>query len=55
MKKRYEVRCRECGGEHAVDSVEFLNIESDGESRDIMHFVCPETGEPTQSFVFLVN
>lgn len=45
------VKCRECCGEHNAEKVEFVNVEEDIQGRDIMHFVCPDTGTTTSSLV----
>jgi hypothetical protein len=47
------VRCPECGEDHKVSDVEFVNIEESPEGWDTLTFVCPENGETTQAFVFV--
>jgi len=46
------VRCRECGEDHKADAVKFLNIEEDYMGRDLLHYVCPNTGTSTSSNVY---
>ena len=49
---KFVVHCAECQNRHSVDEVEFLDVEEDYIGRDIMHFVCPETQQKTQSLVY---
>ena len=53
MKQRFVVRCTQCGDRHTTDDVEFVNVESDIEGRDVCYFICPTTGEQTKSFVYM--
>ena len=46
------VHCSECGEKHLTTEVEFLNIEEDMQGRDVMHYTCPITNQPTKSLVY---
>lgn len=46
------VRCPECGNDHIADAVEFLSIEEGSMGRDLLHYVCPNTGNATSSSVY---
>lgn len=48
----YRVICKECGLEHSVDDVVFLNVEEDHYGRDVAYFECPVTKNPTSSLVY---
>ena len=52
MSQRFIVICPECGEEHLTTKVEFLNIEEDIQGRDVMHYTCPITKQPTKSLVY---
>jgi len=45
------VRCIECGEDHYVSEVGFLNVEEDISGRDKLYFVCPVTHKETWAFV----
>lgn len=46
------VQCKECGEKHESDEVEAENIEEDFAGRDLLTYICPETGNSTKSLVF---
>jgi hypothetical protein len=46
------VICSECDEQHSPDDVEFVNIEEDFQGRDVITFVCPETGNEAKSNVY---
>lgn len=48
---RYHVICN-CGDNHNVDDVQFLNIEEGPCGEDIMSYKCPVTDNYAQSFVY---
>jgi hypothetical protein len=52
IMSRMYVKCKECGEEHNSDEVRCLDIEEDFEGRDVITFVCPETGNETKSLVY---
>ncbi len=54
-ERRARVICPECKGEYDSDKVEFLNIEEDFQSRDVMTFKCPnpECLKEVKSLIFL--
>lgn len=52
MYQRFIVICRECGKEHVTMKVEVLNIEEDMQGRDVLHYTCPVTNQPTKSPVY---
>jgi len=52
MNERFIVICTECSENHLTTEVEFLNIEEDMQGRDVMHFTCPITHQPTKSLVY---
>jgi hypothetical protein len=52
MNERFIVICSECGEKHLTAKVEFLNIEEDMQGRDVMHYTCPVTNQPTKSLVY---
>ena len=52
MNDKFIVICPECGEKHLTTEVEFLNVEEDMQGRDVMHFVCPKTKNPTKSNVY---
>jgi hypothetical protein len=45
------VICNECGEEHNVEDVEFVNVEESIEGLDVYYFICPVTGQETNSYV----
>ncbi len=49
------VKCKECGEEHYTGELLVENIEEDICGRDVLTFVCPETGHTTTSLVYLKN
>jgi hypothetical protein len=50
------VKCEECGEEHCqIDKLLVENIEEDVYGRDVLTFVCPETGHTTTSLIYLKN
>jgi hypothetical protein len=46
------VKCTECGEEHFQGELQIENIEEDSEGRDVLTFVCPETGHTTSSLIY---
>jgi len=52
MNQQFIVICTECGQNHFTTEVEFLNIEEDMQGRDVMHYTCPITKQPTKSLVY---
>jgi len=52
MNQQFIVKCIECGQNHFTTEVEFLNIEEDMQGRDVMHYTCPITKQPTKSLVY---
>jgi len=51
-ESRYKVYCEWCQDWHYVDEVEVLNVEEDIQGRDVMHYTCPITEQPTKSLVY---
>ena len=49
------VKCKECGEEHCQGELLVENIEEDAEGRDVLTFVCPETGHTTTSLIYSYN
>jgi uncharacterized Zn finger protein len=49
------VKCEECGEDHYSDEVVTENIEEDIMGRDVLTFVCPNTGNTTKSLVYVRN
>ena len=49
------VKCKECGEEHYTGELLVENIEEDVYGRDVLTFVCPETGHTTTSLIYLKN
>jgi len=49
------VKCKECGEEHFQGELLVENIEEDAEGRDVLTFVCPETGHTTTSLIYSYN
>jgi hypothetical protein len=47
------VQCKECGEQHQSEEVESIDIREDFEGRDVITFICPVTGKPTESLVFI--
>ncbi len=45
------VQCKECGEQHYVEDVKFLNIEEDIHGYDVLTFECPATGNETTAYV----
>jgi len=52
MNQQFIVKCTECSKNHLTSKVEFLNIEEDMQGRDVMHYTCPITKQPTKSLVY---
>ena len=52
----YEVEhivvCPECSEEHDTEAVSFVNVEEDLWGRDVLHFLCPVTGQIAKSLVY---
>ena len=49
------VKCKECGEEHFLGKLLVEKIESneeDAEGREVLTFVCPETGHTTTSLIY---
>ena len=46
-----QVKCPECNESHDPADVEFVNIEEDSQGRDLLTFVCPNTGKETKALV----
>lgn len=51
MERKMFVRC-ECGEEHDSEEVEFLNVESDIQGRDVLTFLCSCSEDTQKSLVF---
>lgn len=49
---KYLVLCQSCRARHDTKYVQFLDIEEDIDRRDIVTFICPDTGEIVKSWVF---
>lgn len=45
------VRCTECGEEHFVEEVEFVNVEEDFQGWDLLTYICPVTGKEVKAYV----
>lgn len=45
------VRCTQCGEEHEVEDVTFVNIEEDPQGWDLLTYICPETKKETKGYV----
>jgi hypothetical protein len=45
------VRCTQCGEEHEVEDVVFVNIEEDILGWDLLTYICPETDKETKAYV----
>lgn len=52
---RYVVVCNQCGERHFTDEVKCVNVEEDDFGRDVVYFVCPETGKQARSNVHVVG
>jgi len=45
------VQCPECGEEHKVKDVEFIDVSEDMQGRDLYKYRCPKTGNVTEALV----
>ena len=44
--------CQQCGDEHRTKDVECLDIHESFQGFDVLTFVCPNTGEKTEAYVY---